>query len=183
MGGYIAQTLAWRWYTDSPTETLTWIAILMKMIRSFFSQVPVVLIAIILVAWRLDVPKREGHIEESHWEKLKRVDFIGSAFLSGSIVALLLALNLFSSAKAWSNSGPILSLLIGAILIVTFCLVEKYWAKEPIFPLELLARRDTCLSYLILGCQLAAQLAVSSKHSPSPSPSCVVGRAKHCMDR
>lgn len=118
-------------------------------------------IAILLVAWRLEVPKREGHVEESHWAKLKRVDFIGSAFLSGSIVALLLALNFFSSAKSWSDFVPFLSLLIGAILIVTFCLVEKYWAKEPIFPLELLAKRDTCSSYLILGCQLAAQLAVS----------------------
>lgn len=121
-----------------------------------------VLIAIILVAWKLQVPKHDGHVEESHWTKLKRVDFIGSAFLSGSIVALLLALNFFSSAESWNNYLPILSLIIGIVLIITFYLVEKFWAREPIFPLELLAKWDTCSSYLILGCQLAAQLGVCS---------------------
>jgi hypothetical protein len=112
------------------------------------------------VAWKLEVPKREGHVEESHWTKLKRVDFVGSALLSASIIACLLALNFFSNAESWSNPVPIISVVAAVFLMIAFCLVEKFWAREPIFPLELLTKLDTCTSYFILACQMAAQLAV-----------------------
>ncbi|TVY18331.1 Vacuolar membrane amino acid uptake transporter fnx2 [Lachnellula arida] len=142
LGGYIAQTLGWRW--------------------PFYSEFPVVLLAIILVAWKLEVPKREGHIEESPWKKLKRIDFVGSAFLSVSIIACLLALNFFSNAESWSSLVPIILAVVAILLMIAFCLVEKFWAKEPIFPLQLLTKLDTCTSYVILACQMAAQLGMMS---------------------
>lgn len=134
--------------------------LLNKSIRSFYSEFPVVLLAIILVAWKLEVPKREGHIKESSWTKLKRVDFVGSAFLSASIIAFLLALNFLSNAESWSNLVPIILAIVAILLMIVFYLVEKFWAKEPIFPLELLKKLDTCTSYVILACQMAAQLGV-----------------------
>lgn len=97
----------------------------------------------------------------SHWTKLKRVDFVGSAFLSGSIIACLLALSFLGKAESWSDTVLIVSLVAAVTFTITFCLVEKYWAREPIFPLGLLARRDTFTSYFIMACQSAAQLAVS----------------------
>ena len=142
--------------------------LLNKPIRSFYSECPVVLLAIILVAWKLEVPKREGHIKESPWTKLKRVDFIGSAFLSASIIACLLALNFFSNAESWSNLVPIVLAVVAIFLIIAFCLVEKLWAKEPIFPLDLLTKLDTCTSYIILACQMAAQLAVRLNRYATP---------------
>lgn len=41
-----------------------------------------------------------------------------------------------------------------------FILVEGFWAKEPIFPLRLLRNRDVLTSYINLGFQSGAQMAV-----------------------
>jgi hypothetical protein len=45
--------------------------------------------------------------------------------------------------------------------IAAFCFVEKYRAKEPIFPLNLLMQRDVVACYAILALQGGAQLTVS----------------------
>jgi hypothetical protein len=42
-------------------------------------------------------------------------------------------------------------------------MTEVWWAKEPIFPLQLLRQRDAVASYLIMGFQVAAQLGVSAR--------------------
>lgn len=76
-------------------------------------------------------------------------------------MALLLSLDFFTKAKALSDLLPILSISAGVLLIILFCIVEKYWAKEPIFPLKLLTHRDAVSCYAILGLQGGAQLAVS----------------------
>lgn len=43
-----------------------------------------------------------------------------------------------------------------------FFVVEGFWAKEPIFPLRLLLNRDVVTSYVNLGFQSGAQMAVCS---------------------
>lgn len=42
-----------------------------------------------------------------------------------------------------------------------FLLVEAFWAKEPIFPLQLMTKRNVFSSYAIQLLQTAAQMAVS----------------------
>jgi len=42
-----------------------------------------------------------------------------------------------------------------------FMIVEAFWAKEPIFPLRLLLNWDVVTSYINLGFQSGAQMAVS----------------------
>jgi hypothetical protein len=57
---------------------------------------------------------------------------------------------------------PLLLILLGIAVAagVCFILVEAYWAKEPVFPLRLLRNRDVLTSYVGLGCQSGAQMAV-----------------------
>lgn len=43
---------------------------------------------------------------------------------------------------------------------ILFILAEAFWAKEPIFPLRLLRNRDVLTSYINLGFQAGAQMAV-----------------------
>ncbi|TGO63762.1 hypothetical protein BCON_0011g00860 [Botryotinia convoluta] len=43
---------------------------------------------------------------------------------------------------------------------ILFFLVEGFWAKEPIFPLRLLRNRDVLTSYINLGFQSGAQMAM-----------------------
>ena len=58
---------------------------------------------------------------------------------------------------------PLIFLLFGAgtVLLLLFLGTEAWWAKEPIFPLVLLRHRDVVASYIVMGCQLAAQIGVS----------------------
>ena len=61
----------------------------------------------------------------------------------------------------WTD--PKLLTLFAASVVTGNCflLVEGFWAKEPIFPLRLLLNRDVVTSYVNLGFQSGAQMAVS----------------------
>jgi hypothetical protein len=63
---------------------------------------------------------------------------------------------------AWTDLTILL--LLGASLVSghLFLLVEAFWAKEPIIPLRLLRNRDVITSYINLGFQSGAQIAVSA---------------------
>jgi hypothetical protein len=63
---------------------------------------------------------------------------------------------------AWTH--PTILWLLGASLVSghLFLLVEAFWAKEPIIPLRLLRNRDVITSYINLGFQSGAQIAVSA---------------------
>lgn len=43
-----------------------------------------------------------------------------------------------------------------------FCVIEKYYAKEPILPLELVFKREVLTSYSIVCFQAAGQFGVCS---------------------
>jgi hypothetical protein len=62
----------------------------------------------------------------------------------------------------WTH--PLVFVLFGAgtLLLALFLATEAWWTKEPIFPLMLLRQRDVIASYVIMGCQIAAQLGVSN---------------------
>ena len=62
----------------------------------------------------------------------------------------------------WTH--PLIFVLFGAgtLLLALFLATEAWWAKEPIFPLVLLMQGDVIASYVIMGCQIAAQLGVSN---------------------
>ncbi|MCJ1380110.1 hypothetical protein MMC17_003213 [Xylographa soralifera] len=141
-GGYLADTIGWRW--------------------SFYAQCPLALISIILVACKLESPNRsqEYYGTESTLGKLGRIDFLGSASLALTIVGFLIAFDLGGQKLPWNH--PIIWILFvsSAALGVLFLLVEAYWAKEPIFPLRLLVHRDVVTAYLAVGFQIAAQFAV-----------------------
>jgi hypothetical protein len=102
--------------------------------------------------------------EKSPWEKLKRIDFLGAELLASSIVSGLLALDLGGTTDKWLSS-TVLSLVATSIVLgIGFVLVEAYWAREPVFPLRLLRNRHVVSSYVNLGAQTAAQIAVSFLH-------------------
>ena len=60
-------------------------------------------------------------------------------------------------------TDPLFVVLLGTALVTgqLFFLVEGFWAKELIFPLRLLLNRDVVTSYINVGFQAGAQMAVS----------------------
>jgi hypothetical protein len=133
--------------------------------RSFYGQCPPLLLALALVVWRLPPSpstRRSGQDDSKspsrESSKLARIDFLGAILLAGTIITFLLILDLGGK----RGSAPKISVL--AVLVVVLCgflvWVEKRWAREPIFPLSLLANRDVVTSYLIAALQIAAQSGV-----------------------
>jgi hypothetical protein len=113
-----------------------------------------------LVAWRLEIPTEKAELTKSHFSKLMRIDFLGAFLLSTSIVWGLLVLDLGGQKIPWLDVRILA--LFGSSLVTGICflLVEAFWATEPIFPLRLLLNRDVVASYINLGFQSAAQMAV-----------------------
>jgi EmrB/QacA subfamily drug resistance transporter len=115
-GGYFAEH-NWRWI--------------------FYINLPLGVVAIILCAMvlRLLPVHRREH----------KIDWTGAALLVGGVSALLLALSWGGTEYAW-GSTMIISLFIGAaVLVVLFLLVENR-AAEPILPLRLFKGRSFSLA-------------------------------------
>lgn len=95
----------------------------------------------------------------SAWDKLKRVDFLGSLLLALTLLAFLVPMEIGGSKVKWSS--PIIPTLFAssAVLFVLFIRTEKR-AVEPVVPLGIFRIRDANLSIFIQMCQLSAQLGL-----------------------
>ncbi|MFV2050122.1 MFS transporter [Metabacillus litoralis] len=119
LGGYIVDNLEWKWV--------------------FWVFLPLGIVAAILI-WKL-FPKMEKKAGES-------VDYLGSIFLTGTIVPALLAFSWAGTKYDW-NSSQIIGLFTGAIVsFIIFVLVEKK-AKSPILPLYLFKNSIFTISNVI----------------------------------
>lgn len=142
LGGWLADTIGWRW--------------------SFLSQVPVFLFAIALTLVYL--PSNKKRVDEDAGVKgstsLSRIDFPGAILLALAVVTFLLPFEIGGSEVPWSH--PLIpGLFIGSLVFSgLFIRVEGWWAKEPIFPLELLRIPNVVLGYIVTGSQVAAQLGL-----------------------
>ncbi|KAL8819712.1 MAG: hypothetical protein Q9191_007671 [Dirinaria sp. TL-2023a] len=140
IGGYLADTIGWRW--------------------SFYIQCPLAIIAIFLVSWK--VPGRVPHARGSEESKgkLRRIDFLGSISLAVAIVGFLLVLDLGGQRLSWKHPLIWIIFAVAAVFSSIFILVEAFVVREPIFPLRLLFHRDVMTTYSITALQGTAQFAI-----------------------
>ncbi|KZL78981.1 major facilitator superfamily transporter [Colletotrichum incanum] len=150
VGGWLADTIGWRW--------------------SFLGQAPIFLAAVLLCWFFLPEGKRVGKDEaaeeastkpgETKKSPLARIDFLGAALLALFILTFLLPIEIGGTKIPWTH--PLIFVLFGAAAVLggLFAATEEWWAKEPIFPLELLKHRDIVLTFIISGAQIAAQLGL-----------------------
>lgn len=137
LGGWAADTIGWRW--------------------SFLGQAPVAGVAMLLIALALPPHSDTDPDRDSQGSKLSRIDFLGATFMTLSILALLLPLELGGDRVPWS-SPKIIVLFLGALVFgLVFLAIEKWVAREPIVPLPLLRHRDVVASCFVMFWQCAAQ--------------------------
>ena len=158
LGGWLVDVIGWRW--------------------SFFGQVPIILVAILLVTAYLPNITSKGSNSATSAEtdssglkksKLSRIDFKGSFLFALMILSLMTATELGGEKYPWSHPLIISMFALGIILIFVFVKVEQE-QEEPILPLEIFHQRDAVFSYIIISLQTAAQLGV--RLTPFP---CFVG--------
>ncbi|OQE84119.1 hypothetical protein PENNAL_c0029G09852 [Penicillium nalgiovense] len=135
LGGWLSDTIGWRWL--------------------FILQAPFLALAAVLVIVKLNVEK--PHSKES---KLTKIDFLGTALLGSSIVAMTTLLDQGGKSFPWSSWWTVLLASNGVSLVVAFVLVEAYIAREPIFNLRILRRTNVSMAYIIGALQIAAQLGM-----------------------
>lgn len=142
IGGFLADTIGWRW--------------------SFFIQCPLALLAIALVALKLDHQDRSLplDVKSPSQSKRRRVDFLGSISLALTIVGFLLVLDLGGQKLPWSQPAIWIMFTSSVALGLLFLLIEGHVAREPIFPLQLLVHKDVMTAYLVAALQTAAQFCV-----------------------
>jgi hypothetical protein len=134
--------------------------------RAFLGQCPLLLLSIVLAWWRLEEPRQNNVLKQSIGTKLRRIDFMGAFFMSASILALITAVDL--GAKNTNTLMLVGLIATGLIAGVSFVLTEKFWAKEPIFPLELLGKDAVITSYTIIFIQTGIQVTVSASKRSVP---------------
>lgn len=120
LGGLLVDTswLGWRW--------------------CFYVGVPFGLVALVLLQRTLHLPvtKRDVHI-----------DYLGAAFLTAGVSALLVWVTLAGDSFAWASTETALFVGGGAAAVVAFVITELR-AKEPIVPLRLFRDRTTTLAII-----------------------------------
>lgn len=115
-GGLLNDSIGWRW--------------------AFYIQVPFIIVAGISAYIAIDVP-----IKETDKSKIKRVDFLGAATLSATLVLLLLGLNSGGNVVPWNHPLVYVSLPLSFASLLAFIYIEDRVASEPIIPVRLMLHR------------------------------------------
>ncbi|KAG8869816.1 hypothetical protein FRC20_000811 [Serendipita sp. 405] len=120
LGGYIVDTFGWR--------------------TVFLFQIPLLLIASILIAAHVDIVLPRAPLTLK--QKLARIDWLGSATLVGFISGLLIGLNLKETEDlTWSDRRVYGLLVVSALSLGAFVFVESKISLEPVMPMKLLLSR------------------------------------------
>ncbi|KAI9147235.1 Vacuolar membrane amino acid uptake transporter fnx2 [Paramyrothecium foliicola] len=144
IGGWLVDTIGWR--------------------PAFLFQCPIAALSIMLVLWRLPETTHGGEQRAEEDEsvtlksRLARIDILGALILPLTLVLSFVALDWAGKAYSWHYTAPLAVLTLA--LASLFVWVEKYYAKEPIFPLDLILKRDVITANLIVALQLGGQFIV-----------------------
>lgn len=167
IGGFLADTIGWRWCGLIPFyDTCLRRNLTDTRSRSFYIQCPLTVTAIVLVVWKLGSPPEQHNITTADEGttttkgKLRRVDFLGSISLALTIVGFLLVLDLGGQKLPWGH--PLIWIIFAAASLssIAFALIEAFVAREPIYPLRLLVHRDVISAYIVTVLLGSAQFGV-----------------------
>lgn len=137
LGGLFADTIGWRW--------------------GFGLQIPFCLLSIVGVMWKVNIPlPMEGNLKT----RLGRIDWFGAASLVIGVSAFIIGMSLGGNELPWESPfvwGP----LIGSVvMIVSFVLVEKYVASDPVMPLRVVITRTPAATAAANFCSSMAAFSV-----------------------
>ena len=95
------------------------------------STCPSALVALVIVALRLQLPSRRTQ---------HRIDYVGAGLLAGGVASLILVTTWGGNQYAW-GSKPIVGLAVAGVLLLLAFVWQESRAREPIIPLDLFRSR------------------------------------------
>ncbi|KZO93226.1 MFS general substrate transporter [Calocera viscosa TUFC12733] len=120
LGGFLNDRLGWRW--------------------AFLIQAPLLLLSYTIVLFKVNV--HLPTLPQTNWEKVKRIDYLGSLTLVCAVGCSLLGISLNTSEELpWTHPAVWGLLAVGAVSAALFVAVEKWVAVQPVMPMRLLTRR------------------------------------------
>ncbi|KAK0498477.1 vacuolar amino acid permease [Armillaria luteobubalina] len=109
---------------------------------AFYFQTPLLLFSFILVSVKVNIQLPYEVQNQTLYEKLRRIDGMGSLTLVGTVGCLLLGFSLKTTEEMpWSHPIIYGLFIASAVFGVLFILVEKYWSPYPVMPLRLITQR------------------------------------------
>ncbi|KKY25731.1 putative efflux pump antibiotic resistance protein [Phaeomoniella chlamydospora] len=141
VGGLLTDTLGWRWM--------------------FLLQAPLVILASLLVSFRLRLPqKSDENSKAPAFSKFRRIDFLGSGLLAISTITGMILLDMGGEKFPWKSWQTAWFGAFSIVSFISFIVIEAFVASEPIFSLHLLKKKDVVLSYMISTFQIVAQVSM-----------------------
>ncbi|MGW3492139.1 MDR family MFS transporter [Streptomyces sp. NPDC001020] len=119
LGGLLTEHLSWRWV--------------------FYVNLPVGVVALLVIATVLSIPRKSArHV----------IDYLGTFLIACVATCLVLVASLGGTTWGWGSPQVTGLVVVGAVLLVAFVLVEQR-AAEPVLPLKLFRVRTFTLAAVI----------------------------------
>lgn len=118
LGGVFSEYASWRW--------------------NFWINLPTCGLAFALLFFFLDVHNPRTRLGDG----IKAIDWVGGVSILGMTLMILLGLNFAGETFAWGSPPVICLIVFGSLFLVIFFYAEKYLAKYPLMPLQILKHRS-----------------------------------------
>ncbi|KAI4650915.1 hypothetical protein J4E93_003272 [Alternaria ventricosa] len=116
----------------------------------FLINIPVCAISLIVI-WRwLNVGGSNTTAGTTLRQELKKVDYIGSGMLTGSVLMLLVALSTGGAPKPWSHVSVVTPMVFGILGLIGFGFWERcFYCQYPIMPPHVFSNRTTNIAFAL----------------------------------
>ncbi|GAK31149.1 major facilitator superfamily transporter [Weissella oryzae SG25] len=127
IGGYFVAHISWQWL--------------------FFINLPIGIVASILIAWRLKLPVRKQQV---------RIDYLGAIFVTVATTAALLLVTLRGNNFAWTSWQSMTLIVTSLVSLALYLVVEHFMRHDALTPLALFKNTTFNLAWLMFALATAA---------------------------
>lgn len=112
--------------------------------RIFYLNIPICALCFLGVAQFLTLRKTN----DSFSEKVRRIDWIGILVFMASTTSFLFGITVGGTVYEWTSFRTLVPLILGAVGLVAFGIIEAFVSRDPMMPLKVFASRTTLSAYL-----------------------------------